>query len=63
MTAKSVSELAKEYRISVEKMVQELTLIENLKFHRDRKRSNKIRIIFPVDLKVIYKHLGDPGDN
>lgn len=60
MTAKTVSQLAREFCVSTPKMLKELELVPGLKFNAERKDGVKVRLIFPVDLVKIYKHLGNP---
>ena len=59
MTSTTVKELAEAYAVNPRKMVKELTLIPGLKFNSDRKKNPRCRIIWPDDLKKIFKHLGD----
>ena len=63
MNALTISELANKYGISRQKMVQELELVPKLRFNEIRKKGRKVRVIFPIDLKRVYEHLGNPFDN
>lgn len=62
MKAKTIKQLAREFEISVPKMIEEITQVPGLQFNKTRLKGKKVRIIFPVDLVKIYNHLGSPAE-